>query len=566
MIWDKKLVQIEPIKDLTKLPYYGHQFVLRNLGRYKKPFLWLTLVRVTATLSGFGFTYLISHIITTFEDLHLNDLLYFYFPIIIIIKVTVEILDYFTRRYGEAFPAVFGDITFLRFYKTVLNSNFHYLINYSKEKLHTIISKYMGSVNDFIHQWIWQIPNVLVSLVIIITILFIQNPFILLLNIIFFFLFLSFSLNLSKKLSVLTQQQSDASIKTESIKKSFALQLNTVERLLLGKFMEDVLTSNIQKNWKKYKEVRDFHARRWFLQLNVFNLLYYFSLFFGIYQVIQGSLPVGFLLLIHWSYGYLWGSMVFIIEYYVKLMNQKENAKIANREFKKILVPKNLGQKVLPDDWDEISVKKTSCKFKKEKGTKVSINIPSFTVKNGEKIGIIGKSGSGKTTLFHILLGIIQYKGKVEIDNIDIREFKLTNDKITVINNDDTLFNISIKDNILAGSKASKSDFKKIVDGTHVSEFIKDYKIRIGDPGTNFSAGQMQRLRLARGLIQDSQIYLLDEPFNGIDEKTRNSIMKFLKEFMKDKTVIIISHHKEELDFVDKYYEMKGHTLHPVKA
>ena len=83
----------------------------------------------------------------------------------------------------------------------------------------------------------------------------------------------------------------------------------------------------------------------------------------------------------------------------------------------------------------------------------------------------------------------------------------------------------------------------------------------IGDKDTHFSSGQLQRIRILRGLLTDSEVYLLDEPFNGIDNFNKAKIMKFLLEYIKDKTVVLVTHNKEELKLVKKNYQFKENTL-----
>ena len=123
------------------------------------------------------------------------------------------------------------------------------------------------------------------------------------------------------------------------------------------------------------------------------------------------------------------------------------------------------------------------------------------------------------------------------------------------------MFNISIKENILLGKKVHPARQVKILKGLRIHNFITNLEVIYGDSGTNLSAGQLQRIRLARGVMQDSEIYLLDEPFNGIDKENKDRIITFLKEFFHNKTVIIISHHKDELRFFDQIFEMQNGIL-----
>ena len=108
---------------------------------------------------------------------------------------------------------------------------------------------------------------------------------------------------------------------------------------------------------------------------------------------------------------------------------------------------------------------------------------------------------------------------------------------------------------MLLGKEIADETVKNVLNGTQSSSFCPDLNAVVGSSDFNLSTGQMQRLRLARGLINNTEIYLLDEPFSGIDHATRELIMAHLSTVLKDKTLILITHNPAELTLVKTVYE-----------
>lgn len=565
MFWKNKLKTISPIRDITDLPNYGFMFFLRNMGVFKVSFFILTAVSIASATIGFLATYLISDILTNISSLSIQKVLFFYFPIFLGLKIIIETLDFFTRKYAESFPKIYTDLLKLRFYKTLLTFNFLKVFNYSKERLIMLIDRYVGGVASFLGEWVWSTPESLTKLVIITIILFIQNPFILLANILFLTLYMLFAFKLSKKYAVVEREYTNRIIENEPITQSFLLNLNTVKRLGITDFFELIYKRNTNKVWERFKDVRDEHSIRWFIQLNIYNIIYAGTFFYGVYQVVTGILPLGFLILIKWSYDNLWQITVHFIGVFVGLIQQREGAKIVRQEFSKILIKEDVASKDLSRNWNKIELKDVNINFLNPKGDKIEISVPKLTINRGEKVGIIGESGSGKTTLLYTLLNLYNYSGTYKIDGVDAKNIRFKARDITIINSSDPLFNISILDNILLGRKANNNKLSILLNNLQVSKSFENLNVIIGDKDVHYSSGQLQRIRLLRGLLTNSKIYLLDEPFNGIDKKNKDLIMDFVKKYLKNNTVLLVTHIEDELSIVDKKYKFEGSTLKEVE-
>ena len=174
----------------------------------------------------------------------------------------------------------------------------------------------------------------------------------------------------------------------------------------------------------------------------------------------------------------------------------------------------------------------------------------NFVVEPGETIGVVGASGAGKTTLVSLLLRLFDpVDGEIRVDgnnlkNLDINTYR---QQIAVVLQDDFLFNGTIEENIRYGrTRASQQEIIQAAEIAQAHAFISalpgGYKTEIGERGFNFSCGQRQRIAIARAVIKDPSILILDEATSSVDALTENDIQKSIRRFMKGKTVFIVAH------------------------
>ena len=192
-------------------------------------------------------------------------------------------------------------------------------------------------------------------------------------------------------------------------------------------------------------------------------------------------------------------------------------------------------------------------------------NVPIFKnfnllIKKNQRVGIVGLSGSGKTSLIYLLMRFFEpISGKISIGGVDIKEipYELLRKNISAVFHESHLFNRSIVENISFGDpSASIDDIINVTKIAHAHEFIirneNGYNTIIGEMGAKLSAGQKQRIAIARALIKKSSIIILDEFTSALDAVTEKALEHSLKENMKDATCVIIAHRLTIMEKVDR--------------
>ena len=174
----------------------------------------------------------------------------------------------------------------------------------------------------------------------------------------------------------------------------------------------------------------------------------------------------------------------------------------------------------------------------------------SFTINPGDSLGIIGSTGSGKSTIANSILRLFDIdKGQILIDDTDIKQLNISHfrKQIGYVPQDVFLFSDTIENNILFGTVNKSFDLvKEAAENAdllrNINSFPEKFGTKIGERGITLSGGQKQRVSIARAIIKEPKILILDDCLSAVDTKTENVILENMKKIMVNKTSIIISH------------------------
>lgn len=184
----------------------------------------------------------------------------------------------------------------------------------------------------------------------------------------------------------------------------------------------------------------------------------------------------------------------------------------------------------------------------------------SFMVEPGETVALVGATGVGKTTIANLIPRFYDPdSGRILIDGKDIRKIKLASlrRQISIVSQDIFLFNGTVRENILYGRPdATDEEVIAAAQAANAHEFILElpngYETKVGERGVKLSGGQKQRISIARAILKDAPVLILDEATSSVDTKTEKLIQEALNKLMKNKTTIVIAHRLSTIQDADQ--------------
>lgn len=280
----------------------------------------------------------------------------------------------------------------------------------------------------------------------------------------------------------------------------------------------------------------------------IYGIAYILAFSFGTYYIIQQEMTLGGLITFVAYIGQLYGPITSISG----IFTQINNAHISIDRFDEIMNQKpevhDESDSLNIVEFNEIQFKNVTFKYPFDKHPVIK-NI-DISIKKGQTIGIVGPTGAGKSTLIRQLLREFNVsEGTILVDDKPIESYKIEDIRNLVgyVPQSHILFRRSVDENILIGKpKATSQMLDKAV---KLADFEKDLMFlhdglhtMVGESGVSLSGGQKQRLSIARALIKDPEILILDDSLSAVDAKTEDNIINHLKEFRKGKTNIIVAH------------------------
>ena len=210
--------------------------------------------------------------------------------------------------------------------------------------------------------------------------------------------------------------------------------------------------------------------------------------------------------------------------------------------------------------------------FGYEKGDPVLQGV-NMRAKKGEIVGIVGKSGCGKSTLLKLLLRFWEKEGgNIEYNGADVDEIDADNllDNVTMVSQTTYLFDESIEDNLrIAKPDATQAELEAACKMASVHDFIMTlpdgYKTQVGAMGDNLSAGEKQRIGLARAFLKGSGLILLDEPTSNVDSINEGMILKSLADQKSKKSILLVSHRESTMAIADRVYRVDAGKMQEVR-
>lgn len=280
----------------------------------------------------------------------------------------------------------------------------------------------------------------------------------------------------------------------------------------------------------------------------IYGITYILAFSFGIYFIIHQEMSLGGLITFVSYVTMLFMPIISISNIFSQINNAIVSVDRLDEIMKQNPVVRDDTNSKPIVEFREIEFKNVTFKYPFDKEPVIK-NI-TFTIKNGETLGIVGPTGAGKSTLIRQLLREFNVtEGQVYIDGLSIESYQVeaVRNLVGYVPQTHMLFKRSVEDNIMIGDP--NASIKALDLAVKIADFEKDFtflqhdmQTMVGESGSTLSGGQKQRLSIARALIKDPQILILDDSLSAVDAKTEDTIMGHLKDFRKGKTNIIVAH------------------------
>ncbi|HEY9794325.1 MAG TPA: peptidase domain-containing ABC transporter [Leptolyngbyaceae cyanobacterium] len=284
-------------------------------------------------------------------------------------------------------------------------------------------------------------------------------------------------------------------------------------------------------------------------------------LWFGAWLVIQNELTIGQLV----AFNMLLGNVINPFQRLIVLWNELQEVLIAVERINDVIDAEpeedlhSSNRQSLPPIHGYIHFDKVTFRYHPESDVNTLENV-SFKVQPGQMIALVGRSGSGKTTISKLILGLYPpTEGKILIDGYDVTSLSLRSlrQQIGVVDQDTFLFGGTIRENISVGHpEATLEEIIEAAQQAGAHQFIKElpmgYETQIGEGGGMLSGGQRQRLAIARALLGNPRLLILDEATSSLDAESERIIQTNLSTILQDRTTLVIAHRLSTVRNADK--------------
>lgn len=229
-------------------------------------------------------------------------------------------------------------------------------------------------------------------------------------------------------------------------------------------------------------------------------------------------------------------------------------------------IPVFEGEKEIPQN-HEICLKNVSFAYPSNKKEKVLENC-NLTIHNGEKIALVGKSGAGKSTIVELIARFYDVEeGSITIGRVDVKELNYEQllKKTSIVFQKTFLTRGTVLENIRMGLDATLEEVREAAKKAQIDTFImslpEGYNTKVGNYETRFSGGEKQRIAIARAILKNAPILILDEATSAADPENQVEIDKAIKNLCEGKTVIIVAHRLSALKICDRIAVVENHTV-----
>lgn len=556
------------LKPIKKLPTFQEKKIIRNtiikyILKNKQLLIYLIILTIIFfilnLLSAFHFKYLLDYVIN--YNISKNALIISI--TVLIIYILKEIISYLRDIIILKYSEMFDEVVTIKIYKQIILLPYLYYKNRTTGEVISRI-KDLGVIKGFIIEVITSISTSLLSIIIFFIVLFNINSKLTYLSIFQFILLLLLNFIFKNKIKDKTikyykQEEKVNSYLVESLSsvdaiKGMHIEKRTIDKFLLKykKYLESVYSLSITNEANKSLK-------------NIINSIFIVLLLhLGTILVIDNKITLSEFI-IYQSINNFYLSSFYS---FISIINEYPKYKASLERIEDIF---NIKEEVFDSSNyytnynlnGDILYKNLSYSYNSKK----LFNNINFKIKYKDKMFLYGPSGTGKSTFVKLLMRYIEMPfGYISINNIDINHYHLDilRNNITYVSQQEYLFNDTLYNNITLGREIDKNEIEKVVKMLYLNE-VGSLNRMVEENGFNFSGGERQRIILARSVLKKSSIYIFDEALSQIDVVKERDILINIFKYLKDKTIIVISHRFDNKDLFERIIRIEKGSIYEEK-
>ena len=553
-IWTGYILILEPYK---KLPIYeDNKFISKVIGEIiinnKQLIMNITSLTIMTILFTCIYTYYFKIIIDNY--LLTDKLSILVITVIFIIILTVKVVLEYLRNNLLLYLNQKIDLSIIT---TTINKIIYLPYSYYKNKT---TGEMIARINDLLYlkNTITKIiTTILLDLLLslgVLIILFSLNKemtlLLLIITIIYFLIFIVYKSPIQKMTNDIQVNSAKVnSLLTESLNSYQTIKGLNLENNFINKINKSYLRM-ISSNFNLNKLVNNENLIKDLFE----GIITLFIIYLGITYVMDKSLSLGSLITYNTLLLYNLTPIRNVLDFYKEYYYVRSSIRRIDNlmEFKYDKLDKS---STIPFS-NDIHLKKLSFSYNHQD---VILKNITLDIKGGNKVLILGNSGSGKSTLLKLLYRYYNpERNKIFIGNYDLLDYQLSDIRkaIAYLSQNEFLYTDTIKNNIILDRKITDTDFLNVCKLTEVSDIVKDnplgYDMPLEENGVNISGGQRQRIILARALLKESKIILIDEGLNEVDINLERRILKRIFQYYRNRTFIVVSHRLDNMDLFDQ--------------
>ena len=547
LLSSKNYLFLKPIKKLPRM--LKKNIIYKNIKKIIKEnkitlflIIFLTISYFIINLiSSFHFKYILEYSI----NYNISKNIFIITYLIVFLYLLKNINGYLRNILLSKWTSIFDLKTTTSTYKQLLLLPYLYYKNRTSGE---VISRFkdLNTIRNYISNFFLLISTDLVTTIIFFTVMFNYNKKITMLLLIPIFISILSTIIINKKKKKILPKINQNIDKTNSYIIEGISNVDTIKGFHLEKRMIDKFKINYKNLLEQIYHYNFIVETNNFIKSSINDLYLIIIYLIGGVQVINNKISLSSLIIYQTFFNY------FINCFYslTSLLEEYNSYKIALNRVEEIFM---IHKDNFKNNYFYLSYKLDgNIEFKNlnyKIGSKYLFKDLNLEIKKGEKILLSGESGSGKSTLLKMLLRYIDVDfNHIKISNIDINHYHLENirSNITYVTNNEYLFNDTLRNNVLLYKEINEEEFQNICNICLIDDIVKNsvtgYDTMIEENGFNFSNGERQRIILARSILRNSSIYIFDEALSGIDIAKEKKVLENIFSYLKEKTVIVISH------------------------